>query len=163
MPTELQPGRDLWPEIAARIQMPAQASGAALHWWQSPVFVAASLMVAASALTYALTRPDTQGLPASAGQAMPAYDLEAGFLAQRGRLESQLEGHIASLSPEMQELVRTNLAAIRSSMREISMALSNDPANPDLQDLMLSTYEQELQVMTELTKIPANDARRIDL
>lgn len=160
---DLQPGRDLWPEISARISAPERPLVAALRWWQSPVVVAASLMVAASALTFALTRPGITEQPVLASQPAPAHVLDAGFLANRKRLENQLDGRISELSPEMQALVRENLASIRGSLNQISMALTTDPNNADLQDLLLGAYNQELQVMTELAKMPETNTRRLDL
>lgn len=165
LPREIRPGRDLWPEIEARIEAGQQPASNDRQWWQSPIVSAASLVVAASALTFALTRPGalsesgaTNGL-----QASTASMLDPGFLADRKRLENNLEGRLTELSPEMQGLVRSNLASIRGSLNEINMALSEDPDNADLQDLLLSTYEQELQVMTEISKMPGASARRIDL
>lgn len=165
VPREIRPGRDLWPDIEARIDAEDRRLVAPRSWWQSPIVSAASLVVAASALTFALTRPGVIAEPGSTAglQATTASMLDPGFLANRKRLENSLEGRLSELSPEMQGLVRQNLASIRGSLNEINMALAEDPDNADLQDLLLSTYEQELQVMTEITKMPEASARRIDL
>lgn len=165
LPREIRPGRDLWPEIEDRISISNRHSSREAHWWNSPILSAASLVIAASALTFALTRPgamDDTALQGVASQATTAT-LDPGFLVNRKRLESQLKGRLAELSPEMQGVVRQNLASIRGSLREMSMALASDPDNADLQDLLLSTYEQELQVMTEINRMPGASARRIDL
>jgi hypothetical protein len=160
---DIQPERDLWPGISASITAATPAGSQALHWWQSPIVVAASLMIAASALTFALTRPEMQQPPAVADRGTPAYAIDSGYLVNRNRLKNKLDGRISSLSPEMQALVRENLESIQGSMNQISMALSKDPGNADLQDLLLGTYEQELQVMTELSQLPEASTRRIDL
>ena len=163
LPKELVPGRDLWPAIAARISEPAQHAARPIHWWQSPLPVAASLMIAASALTYALTRPGPGQAPGSGSERVPTLALDAGFLADRQRLGDLAEGRISELSPQMQSLLRENLAAIRGGIKTISAVLATDPDNSDLQDLLVSTYRQELQVMTELAKMPEHETRRIDL
>ena len=165
LPREISPGRDLWSEIEGRLDSAHGAGVNARYWWNSPIVSAASLVVAASALTFALTRPgavEQISLPQAATQSMGAM-LDPGFLANRKRLESKLEGRLSELSPDMQGLVRQNLASIRGSLNEISMALAADPDNADLHDLLLSTYEQELQVMTEINTMPDASARRIDL
>ncbi len=164
LPREIRPGRDLWPEIADRISIPGGHLATGRHWWNSPILSAASLVIATAAVTFALTRPgavatDSQGVVPVSMEGV----LDQGFLANRKRLESKLEGRLAELSPEMQGVVRQNLASIRGSLRAMSMALASDPDNADLQDLLLSTYEQELQVMTEINQMPETSARRIDL
>ncbi len=166
LPREIQPGRDLWPEIEARITINERGSSAQLRWWQSPVVSAASLLIAAAALAFTLSRP---GVVSDTGVTMAEANLrivpmlDAGFLADRKRLANRLEGRLAELSPEMQNLVRQNLDSIRGSLNAINMALAEDPENADLQDLLLSTYDQELQVMTEITMMPEASVRRIDL
>lgn len=173
LPREIQPGRDLWPEINDRISHSDRGQGRTMHWWNSPILSAASLMIATAAVTFAIVRPGSvpDSVP-SAVQEMGAQDvvpgtlnasLDPGFLANRKRLERQLEGRLGELSPEMQRVVQQNLATIRGSLRAMSMALASDPDNADLQDLLLSTYEQELRVMTEINQMPAASPQRIDL
>ncbi|NNF52166.1 MAG: hypothetical protein HKN59_06980 [Gammaproteobacteria bacterium] len=165
LPRDIRPGRDLWPEIHDRMQVTEGRVGSRMNWWNSPIVSAASIAVAASALTFALMKPGPldQSRPADTSAQSASAMLDAGFLANRKRLENKLEGRLTELSPEMQGLVRQNLASIRGSLNEISMALASDPDNADLQDLLLSTYEQELQVMTEISSMPEVPGRRIDL
>lgn len=165
LPRSISPGHDLWPEIETSIAGPAHQGARQWHWWNSPLVSAASLAVAASALTFALTRaPEiAQPSPAVVSTQPASVMLDPGFLANRKRLENQIDGRLSELSPEMRGLVRQNLATIRGSLHEISMALAEDPDNADLHDLLLSTYEQELQVMTEINRMPDASARRIEL
>ncbi len=166
LPREIRPGRDLWPEIEARIAGDERDAPGALHWWHSPIVAAASLVIAVGALSFALLRP---GMVGDTGVTMAEANLntvpklDAGFLANREHLANRLEGRLAELSPEMQDLVRQNLASIRGSLNAINMALAEDPENADLQDLLISTYDQELQVMAEITTMPEASVRRIDL
>lgn len=169
LPREIQPGRDLWPEINDRISHSDRGQGRTMHWWNSPILSAASLMIATAAVTFAIVRPGS--LPGAVDEmaaegVVPGTlnaSLDPGFLANRKRLERQLEGRLGELSPEMQRVVQQNLATIRGSLRAMSMALASDPDNADLQDLLLSTYEQELRVMTEINQMPAASPQRIDL
>lgn len=170
LPRDLEPGRDLWPEIEARLQLPEAAAASGFGWWRSPIVSAASLAVGAVAVAFALalsgTREQDAGMsvePLRLAESTTAPVLDPGFLADRKRLQNTLEGRLEELSPEMQTLVRENLATIRGSMNVINMALAADPANAELQDLLLSAYEQELQVMSEITQMPSTSARRIEL
>ena len=50
-------------------------------------------------------------------------------------------------------MVRRNLEQIRSALNEINQALSDDPNNVLLQQLLLAAYQDELAVLTEVNRM----------
>ncbi|MCH7834978.1 MAG: hypothetical protein IH911_07890, partial [Proteobacteria bacterium] len=54
---------------------------------------------------------------------------------------------LARLSPDARAGVENNLQVIRDAINDINGALEHEPDNALLQELLLSTYHQELRVM----------------
>jgi len=166
---DIPPSRDLWPDIAARIERHAQ--GAAHPPVETPSrrprllrvpWVALAAAVAALAIGVWVGR---ELLPASGSQApgplasngtqplLPAaFVNDPRYLEQRRQLVQQLEKKLASLPPETQNKVTASLATIRQSIADIQAALGRDPGNALLQELLVNTYQDEMRVLTAVNQ-----------
>ena len=60
-------------------------------------------------------------------------------------------------------LKERNLADLRKAASEISATLAEHPSDPLLQDLLMSTYQRELQLLADVSEVPVNTAVRTDL
>jgi hypothetical protein len=166
LPRELTPARDLWPAIAQ-----AMHEGAAIRlrgpgrarWPQWPVALAASLGLVGlvAALSWSVLRQQaTTSLLARGGTAAPAQQTmvsfeaprDAAFLSARAALQSTYEGRLALLAPATRARVRSDLEIIRKANADIRDALSRDPASPLLQQLLRSTWQQEIELYTGLSQ-----------
>lgn len=184
LPKAVEPRRDLWPDIEARLDAGA-ADGDARRvtryaWWG-----AAAAAVCAAALLPQLLReapvsndpvpmatvPETSttGLD-TAGQQLRLRDaavtsMEPGpeYRAARAELLALLEGRLAELAPEDREIVVRNIETIRRALEEIDGALQDNPDDPLLQELMLQTYQRELDVMARVNGLAGPARRRTDL
>ncbi|MEJ2603922.1 MAG: hypothetical protein P8172_11620 [Gammaproteobacteria bacterium] len=87
----------------------------------------------------------------------PEYD-EA-----RAELLELLEERLEGLAPEEREIVVRNIEAIRGALEEIDTALQDNPDDPLLQELMLKTYQTELDVMARVNGLAGPARRRTDL
>lgn len=182
---DVPPGRDLWPDIEARIvPAPADRHTASDPWWRSGwgQLAAAVVLVAVTAIvTYQLTRPaaapdDAQvaqaiGLdfpivstppatPASFGQG-PVLGAE--YVEARAALARTFEERLVNLPPATRSKVERNLADIRRASAELAAALDEHPANPLLQDLLVSTYQEELALFAQINQVTAPTMMRNDL
>lgn len=162
LPAEIPPARDLWPEIAARLETGDGRSGrpALGPAWRPMVAVAATVVVAVLAVS--LYRggeaPSPGVVPAGAPVPMassfgPGHQLGSGYLAARAGLTEDLERSLAALSPETRAIVLENLETIRRSAAEINAALGKDPANVLLQQQLLAAYQDELSVLANLQRV----------
>lgn len=184
MSRAVEPERDLWPDIEARLGE-AAAEGdtrtVTRHaWWG-----AAAAAVCAAALLPLLLReapvaddpvplatvPETSttGLD-TAGQQLrlrnaAVTSVEPGpeYRAARAELLALLEGRLATLAPEDREIVVRNIETIRRALEEIDGALQDNPDDPLLQELMLQTYQRELDVMARVNGLAGPAMRRTDL
>lgn len=180
---DVQPERDLWPDIRAQIaddiaKTPAAPGwhGGASRWFQ--LAAAVLLVVATSLTTYFITRESLQQSPTQvAEQSLPTPQLTvqpAGFdfgpemlgpeyIKTRAQLDQEFKKHVASLPPATRAKVERNLAELRHAAAELSATLKEHPSDPLLQQLLMSTYQSELQLLANVSDMAPVTSTRIDL
>ncbi len=151
--TDVTPERDLWPAIENAIANPSRGR------WNTMFAQAAAVVLlvgASSGLTYVVMNnkippatPHVNTAPLQIDQASfgDSYVLGPGYQDARDTLRAQFEEQLERLTPEERAEVTRNVDAIRSVIEEINRALSTDPDSPLLQELLLSTYQEELSLM----------------
>jgi hypothetical protein len=174
LPLAVEPPRDLWAGIEARIKAEAQSAEkeappvraapgrpAQLRW------LAVAAMIGALAVGVWIGRsvlptvgPTPQPVPPGTGtvaQTQPsnaatliqaAYLVDPKFREQRAALLKSLEAKLASLPPDSRAKVLDSLATLHKSMQDLEAALGKDPTNALLQELLLNTYQDEMRVLT---------------
>jgi hypothetical protein len=173
LPLEVAPGRDLWPDIAARIEAraPPVASTTRRPAWLWQVAAAVVLVAGSSLLTAHLLdrgRPVQQSaapvvavsgaaasgavlaMPAAFG---PAGQLDPEYVATRSQLIQLLDGRIAALPPSARAKLEFNLGEMRRAADEINAALAEQPGDPLLEELLLKTYQDELAVLSYVSQL----------
>lgn len=180
LPQSLEPGRDLWPQIEARLQE-ARRDGAAdtsrtvtprrgvpLRW------LAAAAMVASVAVGVWIgrsllpagplpAREPVVGVvaPQASGAATTfaaAYVSDPRYQRDRAALLQTVQARLAALPPPSRAKVTASLAAISQAKQDLEGALGKDPSNALLQELLVNTYQDEMRVLTDLHQ--AGDAGR---
>lgn len=167
--SEVTPERDLWPEIESSITTPSQP-----RWHK--VFAQAAAVVllvgASSGLTWLATSGGTSsGAPAGDLPDLAFerasfgghYMLGPDYLDAHDNLRSQLEEELERLSPQARAVVKKNLDAIREAIGEINSALAREPDNALLQELLLSTYREELSLMMKVDGVANAVMYRTDI
>lgn len=179
LPEDVTPERDLWPRIRAEIAttpIVAQAPASPVQSTWFRLAAAILLVVVTSFVTYYLTRQSmpqpiaqttTEPLPAPQLTAQPAswgnQKLGVGYLNARADLEKRFQERLASLPPADRTKIERNLADIRHAADEISTTLKQHPSDPLLQDLLMSTYQSELQLLANVSDLPTAGSMRTDL
>lgn len=159
LPKDIEPPRDLWPGIAARLgEAPRESRDRGFRW---PMALAAGFAVAAvsALLTWGLMRPSPAPAPTVvAQQPAPTPDdivpvsygpnsgLTAAELAARDALVAQFRESFTKLKPETRVAIVKNLAVMQAAANEIDAALARDPASRMLRGMLFGTYKQELQL-----------------
>jgi hypothetical protein len=180
LPREVQSTRDLWPDIKSQLASATSPERMPLHnqrWFQLAAAVA--LVVASSVLTIFVMQRSVQTQLAQARQevtermqpvlsAMPVrfdgYEgLGKGYEEARAQLDAEYEKRIQNLPPVVRAKVQRDLDALRRSAREISSTLAQYPTDPLLQDLLVSTYQREMQLLSEVNTMAASTAAGTDL
>lgn len=182
LPREVPPERDLWQGIQAEIAKTPIVTDSApvVHFSRSRWMQLAAgvlLVLATSLTTFVITRQSlqqdavvqvaNQPVPTPALNAMPASfgpeALGAEYLQARSDLNKRFEERIKALPPSARAKLERNLADLRQAANEISATLADHPSDPLLQDLLMSTYQRELQLLADVSEVPVSNAARTDL
>ena len=173
LPAGVTPGRDLWPGIEQAILRPAQPARAWNTVWAQAAAVVL-LIAGSSGITWLAVKGDVDYRgplvvssdnlfePVS-GEFGRQFTLGNDYLEARNRLEGGLEEKLESLSPEAREVVVTNLNTIRVAIKDINNSLAEEPGNTLLQELLLSTYHEEMSLMIKVDGIANTAMRREDI
>jgi hypothetical protein len=185
LPRDVQPERDLWQGIQAEIAKTPIVTDAApvvrfasSRWFQ---LAAGLLLVLATSLTtFVITRQSMekdaamqvareQTVPTATAplNAMPVSfgpeALGADYMKARSDLDKRFEERVKTLPPSQRAKLERNLADLRHAANEIAATLAEHPSDPLLQELLLSTYQRELQLLADVSEVPVNNAVRTDL
>jgi hypothetical protein len=172
LPQAIEPPRDLWPDIEARLkatqtaapvdsgahEFPRYRSGARLRW------LAAAAMVASVAVGVWIGRSVLPGAaPAlTAHNAAPvtatdaptlldaAYVKDPRYMRQRAALLRSAQAQLATMPAPARDKVLASLAAIQHAKEDLEQALGKDPGNALLQELLVNTYQDEMRVLTDV-------------
>lgn len=164
----LDPGRDLWPGIAARIggetvvHRAFRAPGR-IGWPRLGVLAAAAaaLIVVSSLVTVLTLTHRGAGSPAGEAGGGPTFaslrlaQAHGTYEAARKQLLAALASRRGSLSPATLKVVDDNLAIIDRAVREMEAALARDPGNRQLPALLVTAYQQEIDMLERVTQVPA--------
>jgi hypothetical protein len=171
LPRDVPPARDLWSGIEAQLEPAARDAPPATRrnpWgWQ---LAAAVMLVAASSLiTAALLRRDdapqvaeapvaplqpaaAQALPAAFG---PSHRLSPEYELAHRQLSAMLQERIGRMPASARGKLEDNLAQLRRAADAINEALAGQPGDPLLEELLLSTYQEELAVLAAANQLTA--------
>jgi hypothetical protein len=179
LPESIAPQRDLWPQIRAEIEQTPIATPKSVvqsNWFR--LAAAVLLVLATSFVTYYVTRQSMQQQVAQVTpEAAPAPQLTgqpasftfgrerlgAGYMNARAELDKRFKERLAALPPADRAKVEKNLADLRHAADEISATLAQHPSDPLLQDLLMSTYQSELQLLANVSDLPTAGSMRTDL
>lgn len=182
VPRDVPPERDLWQGIQAEIAKTPIVTDAApvVHFSSSRWFQLAAgllLVLATSLTTFVITRQSMEKdataqvahdtVPTPALNAMPVSFgpemLGAEYLQARSELHKSFEARLKTLPPATRVKLERNLADLRTAANEISKTLAEHPSDPLLQDLLMSTYQRELQLLADVSDVPVPASARTDL
>ena len=160
LPHEVEPRRDLWPGIAARIGRPARAVVRPL--WAYGLAASLLVGVGAAGMWFSLSRQ--AGGPPQVAQlsSAPANPDAAYFAARAAYTETSIQ-KAPNLSPATREVILKNLRIIEGSMQDIQIALDKDPNNTQLRGLLYDLYRNEAALMSAAQQLQTHDTQRTDL
>jgi len=165
LPRAIEPPRDLWPQIEARLDadgapgaMPVTVAGGTRRGVRVPLrALAAAAMVASLGVGVWIGRTVLPGAAAPLmGDAHPPGAMQTAWVAdpryQRAHeaLMQSLGAQLAALPPASRAKVLGSLATIHDAKRQLEEALGKDPGNALLQELLVNTYQDEMRVLTDV-------------
>ena len=167
LPSDVDPPRDLWPEIAARLEKESRFK--LLRGAFRPLSLAAAVLLASGAyfVWHIAARP---ARPALAGPgvapveqrpvsfpsgALPPdlVEAERKYAQATGALMVALEQRRGDLAPDNLASVEENLRRIDVALAEVRAALRQDPDNAQLTRLFTSTHRKKVQTLQQVVKL----------
>lgn len=163
LPHVIQPPRDLWPDVAARLD---RASFIRRSVWSMRYVLAAAavLLIAISSTITALvvsrsTRDEGATARVIGGGPLAASILarwqaaETQYLRATAELQEALEAAKTQLAPETGVRIEKNLRIIDAAIQESRAALATDPQDREVAQMLLATYEKKLEVLRQVTRL----------
>lgn len=162
LPRELQPSRELWPGIAARLGTNVVAFPQ--RRFRLTLAAAAAVLIAlSSAITWRIARPAATPVAARAGSPTfslaafrPTADLleaEREYANATSELLSALEARRDSMAPETLVTVEESLRTIDSALKSLREAVRADPANNDLTQLLTATHKRKVDALRRVVRL----------
>lgn len=154
------PARDLWPAISAAIEADKAtnallAQGARRYGWRPAAAMAAAVALVAVGVYIgkALSPPaaviaGTQTAQSDPNRVPAAFERDANFRKQRDALIADVQKRLETMPAAEREKVSASLNTLRRSITEIEAALGRDPANALLQELLVSSCQEEMRALT---------------
>ena len=157
---DVPPPRDLWPAIAQAIEADQAAAATQVHsggnrrrsWMPAFGMAAAVALVTIGVLIGQNFGPVTvvtgADNTASDPSVLPAALRDADYRKQRDVLLTEVDNRLKSMPEAERVKVAASLATLRRSIGEIEAALGRDPANALLQELLVSSCQEEMRALT---------------
>jgi len=158
----IEPDRDLWPGIAARLFGSGEGQSGKkrrTHWaWIVISAAAAAILVAVSVEWF--HRSSSTELPSRAGVASvtPANDslrsevakAEEAYVYAAGQFLAQLESPDASLPADTKDVLQGNLVIADRAISEVKSAWERQPHDVELARKLLAAHERRVELLQQV-------------
>lgn len=153
MHREVEPPRDLWPAVRARIGAARRAWS--VRPWGLALAASALLTFVALGVSLDLRAP----APEAPFQSSPARPPElVGFEGQvhvaSAELEAAVHARERALDPETTATIAHNLAIIDAAIDESRQALDHSPDDPRIADALVSAHHQKIRLLRQVLWAP---------
>jgi len=165
LPCSLEPPRDLWPGIEARVSETKVVRG---RFGRRAILAAAAAVVIASSVVtaYFIGRSQTVVVTAESSAVVASGPSEVvlasfeglgvnNYLDTRTELLDALEARKHELSGETMDVVMENLLLIDQAMDRIAEALGEDPENEFLMKQLAGAYRRQIGLLQRAVRMPA--------
>jgi len=147
LPRSIEPARDLWPPIEARLTPRVRARPRRLLY---QLAAAIALIALSSAVTWLLVRRT------AAPVVVATAPVDRDGLARLARAGDVMEEGLGSstLAPETRAVLARNLVVIDSAIAECQRALDADPGSPVLAGLLRAAHRQRVEFLQQAARLP---------
>lgn len=159
LPRDIAPPAAVWTSLRARVA--AESLHARRRWWHNGwlASAAAIMLVVGTAVITTNTAPkwkasQVQPQPPIVERVTPTlFAVDKNYAGTLVSLREALESERGKLSPSTIRTIERSLAVIDSAIAEARAALSTDPANPALVDILSAHYERKVELLQRATEL----------
>jgi predicted anti-sigma-YlaC factor YlaD len=167
LPRSVTPPRDLWPDIARRLESERPWRWATGGWGPVALAAAATVVVGLVAVLWNGRAPSparTVEIPSASPEARLVAGTtvisdpvlaaaERDYEAAANALLEALQQRKSRLQPGALAAVESNLEVIDRALAEVREALVKDPTNPELSRMLVSTHRKKVDVLSRVVKL----------
>jgi len=160
LPRSIEPPRDLWPEIEARLGERRVPAAVAWRRFAYQAVAAIFFMALGAVLALALRPAESSEVrsgdvrAASFAGASDFATVEAEYLRAKDQLWLLALSRRDELSPVAMRVVERNLRIIEAAIRDLRGALADDPENSQIEGMLLAKHRQGIEILQRLTAPP---------
>jgi len=156
---EIQPARDLWPGVRARL---VTSQDAEHPWWLQLAAAGITILVLSVPFSvWWVGRQDTEARPhAQAGRETESVSVQAelarsedGVLLARTDLLTAIERHRDVIEDDALRNLEDSMNILDRAIGELRAALDEDPYNLRLRMLLASRYQQERRLLQRVSRV----------
>lgn len=156
LPRSIEPPRDLWPDVDARLGSPA-LGGRSLWSMRYQLAAAAVVLITVSSIITALLvnrrAQSGRSTDPSISVVVRWQETELDYLRATAELMEALDATKGSLAPETAELVESNLRIIDLAILETRAALSAYPGSRELLEMLSATYRKKIELLQQVSRL----------
>jgi anti-sigma factor RsiW len=163
LPTSIEPPRDLWPEISARLLTSPRSGDRRFRLAWFMLSAAATVLVAIGATAWFHRAPTTSGPvknavavspPASADNVrLEVARAEQAYVDAAGDFLAQLESPQAALPVSTREILQGNLIIADKAISEIKSAWQQQPNDMALARKLLAAHEKRVELLQQVAQL----------
>lgn len=157
LPRSVMPARDLWDGIERRLGTGRAIGRSGGHREQSEAISRLTAryripLLAAAAIALVMSGVGLATLLRQPTSSLSTFELEQRRYAQvSAQMARQIADNPGLLLPSTRAVVERNLAIVDSAINEAQQALTTDPGNTALEQMVLARYEQRLALLRRAT------------
>lgn len=168
LPKSIQPDRDLWDGILAKLDTKPESVNVVtfpkqIKRWAPMVAVAALILVVASLQSFgpnSATDPIAKENPSLSANAPDEkiVALEAQYSDARTTLMQALDARKQELPEELVATIEENLNIIENAVVDINRALTENPGNPELERMLHAAYQSEVSLLQAVVGVESDES-----
>jgi len=167
LPASVQPGRDLWPGIAARLEDRSVVTGdfrrkrTFSFWHNRSALAAAATVVLIILSVLGSLRPWEQEVISSATEQITVISTFAHIDRASDRVSRNIltrfdrHGNVAAM--EANDVLTRNIGIIDGAIADIRSALQTDPTNTRLAQMLRSEYQRKMDLLRTVADLLGDD------
>ena len=159
LPGEMEPGRDLWPDVEERLTGRPSSRKVVRRM----VLAVAALVVVGFGLSLMrapttgsqLLAPSESGIVQANNRTATLDDVRLDYRQARDELLEVLQARSGEISPETLEVIENNLALIDRAIDEIETVLVANPGEGRLDRHLRLAYHRKIELLRWATRLPS--------
>jgi anti-sigma factor RsiW len=163
LPRDVAPPPEVWGVLRERVARESRDRARPARWWHNGWLAAAAavILVAGTAILTTTAAPSAKAKKV-ASQTTPSVAepvanvvraVDANYASTVSELRATLSAQRPVLAPSTIRVLEHSLAVIDTAIAEARAALSSDPANSALLDVLSAQYERKVDLLQRATKL----------